>query len=103
MVPLHSKKTKQAFHEPYTQLIGNERSDRRRFMPSTHVKILEVFPFHEPNPLTLSLSPNGGEGVRRTGEGDRLRFKVPMLRESERGLSMNRPVIGSQTAVRKRR
>jgi hypothetical protein len=32
---------------PYTQLIGNERNDRRRFMASTHVKILDVFPFHE--------------------------------------------------------
>ena len=27
---------------------------------------------------TLSLAPSGGEGVRRTGEGDRDQFKVPM-------------------------
>jgi len=26
--------------------------------------------FHEPNPLTPSLSPTGGEGARRAGEGD---------------------------------
>ena len=31
-----------------------------------------ILPFHEPYPLTPSLSPSGGEGVRRTGEGERL-------------------------------
>src|SRR5262245_64345846 len=30
------KKRKRALHEPYTQLIGNERSDQKRFMASTH-------------------------------------------------------------------
>src|SRR5438034_10124397 len=49
MVPMHAKKRKGAFHEPYSQLIGNEQSDRGRFMASNHVKILEVFPFQEPN------------------------------------------------------
>src|SRR5881394_3608404 len=35
--------------------------------------------FHEPrHPLTPSLSPTGGGGVRRTGEGDSERFMVPM-------------------------
>src|SRR5262245_25273392 len=29
----------EACHEPYTQLIGNERSDQKRFMASTHVQI----------------------------------------------------------------
>ena len=29
-------------------------------------------------PLTPSLSPSGGEGVRRTGEGEPRRFMVPM-------------------------
>ena len=38
-------------------------------MAPTHVKFLEVFPAHEPHPLTPSLSPNGGEGARRAGEG----------------------------------
>ena len=38
--------------------------------------------FHEPFPLTPSLSPGEGEGVRRTGEGERHRFKVPMRDEN---------------------
>jgi len=33
---------------------------------------------HEPCPLTPSLSPDGGEGVRRTGEGDARRFMGPV-------------------------
>jgi putative heme-binding domain-containing protein len=32
----------------------------------------DVGAFHEPFALTLSLSPNGGEGVRRAGEGEGL-------------------------------
>src|SRR6185369_7827991 len=35
-------------------------------------------PLHEPNPLTPSLSPTGGEGARRAGEGDSAWFMVPM-------------------------
>src|SRR5438034_1215414 len=37
-----------------------------------------AFPFHEPYPLTPSLSPTGGEGARRVGEGDSAWFMVPM-------------------------
>src|SRR6185369_9315474 len=40
--------------------------------------ILEVEALHEPNPLTPSLSPTGGEGARRAGEGDSAWFLVPM-------------------------
>src|SRR5438132_10381251 len=36
------------------------------------------FSFHEPYPLTPSLSPTGGEGARRAGEGDSAWFMVPM-------------------------
>jgi hypothetical protein len=39
---------------------------------------LEVATFHEPKPLTPSLSPSGGEGARRAGEGDSAWFMVPM-------------------------
>src|SRR5438132_4444362 len=35
-------------------------------------------PTHEPRPLTPSLSPNGGEGARRAGEGDSAWFMAPM-------------------------
>ena len=38
----------------------------------------EQVAFHEPNPLTPSLSPSGGEGARRAGEGDSAWFMVPM-------------------------
>ena len=34
--------------------------------------------FHEPCPISPSLSVAGGEGVRRTGEGDADGFMVPM-------------------------
>src|SRR6185436_5511381 len=40
--------------------------------------ILEVEALHDPNPLTPSLSPTGGEGARRAGEGDSAWFMVPM-------------------------
>ena len=39
-------------------------------------------------PLTPSLSLAGGEGVRRTGEGDRHWFMVPMHARDERRLTM---------------
>ena len=37
-------------------------------------------------PLTPSLSPSGGEGVRRTGEGEPRRFMVPMYAEDRKRL-----------------
>src|SRR5438309_3761869 len=37
--------------------------------PQLTSNFLEVFPSHEPCPLTPSLSPNGREGGRRSGEG----------------------------------
>ena len=60
---------------------ASRRLQNRRYVPHpfivpTHGKAHEAF--HEPYPLTLSLSPNGGEGVRRTGEGDSERFIDPM-------------------------
>ncbi len=49
-----------------------------RFMVPTHAKH-GVEAFHEPaHALTPSLSPTGGEGVQRTGEGGLKRFMVPM-------------------------
>ena len=45
---------------------------------STHPRPVTEEAFHERrHSLTPSLSPSGGEGVRRTGEGDSERFKVP--------------------------
>src|SRR6266508_5194162 len=136
---MRDEKVVRALHEPYDASLVNEQVTYPRFMASTHVKILEVFPFHEPtkeppgfglrqssgafrsglgvqkrqrtaavqdaiasahapprfmvpmrgqktvgdahepaDPLTPSLSPAGGEGVRRPGEGDLHRFMVPM-------------------------
>ena len=46
-------------------------------------------PLHEPRPLTPSLSPDGGEGVRRTGEGDASRFMVPMHAQTRKETLMN--------------
>ena len=48
----------------------DEGGCRRRIGP--------VARLHEPNPLTPSLSPTGGEGARRAGEGA-AGFMVPML------------------------
>jgi hypothetical protein len=40
---------------------------------------IDVKAFHAPrHPLTPSLSPTGGEGVRRAVEGERHQFIVPM-------------------------
>src|SRR5438132_1934098 len=59
-------------------------------MAMIHVRILEVFPSHEP---TLSrpaatLSPPCGE---RAGRGVPIWFVVPMHAKNERGLPMNLP------------
>src|SRR6266480_4828123 len=62
MVPMHAEKRKGAFHEPthHWPLPGGELGKRARhwlpssggvgggFMVSIHVRILEVFPTHEP-------------------------------------------------------
>src|SRR5947208_6746891 len=48
MVPMRAQKRMEALHEPYSQVIGNEQNNRDRFMASIHVRILEVFPPHEP-------------------------------------------------------
>jgi hypothetical protein len=50
MVPMHAEKIlKRAFHEPYDAFLANEQVTYLVFMASTHVKNLEVFPFHEPH------------------------------------------------------
>src|SRR5437870_7923553 len=62
MVPMRAQKRMEALHEPYSQVIGNEQNNRDRFMASIHVRILEVFPIHEP-PLSrpaATLSPPCG-------------------------------------------
>ncbi|PYJ59633.1 MAG: hypothetical protein DME24_12170 [Verrucomicrobia bacterium] len=67
----------EALHEPYSQVIGNEQNNRDRFMASIHVRILEVFPIHEP-PLSrpaATLSPPCGE---RAGRGVPIWFMAPM-------------------------
>src|SRR6266496_3388099 len=48
MVPMHSQMRKRAFHEPYDAFLANEQVTHPVFMASTHVRILEVFAFHEP-------------------------------------------------------
>src|SRR5438034_2500013 len=69
MVPISAQKRKEASHEPYSQVIGNEQNNRDRFMASINVRILEVSPSHEPYPLIPSFPPSGGAGARRAGEG----------------------------------
>src|SRR6185369_2627791 len=57
----------------------NEGRGRTRLVHDSDARpILEVEALHEPNPLTPSLSPTGGEGARRAGEGDSPWFMVPM-------------------------
>src|SRR5437773_2100011 len=74
MVPISAQKRKEASHEPYSQVIGNEQNNRDRFMASIHVRILEVSPSHEPYPLIPSFSSSGGDGARRVVEVDSYRF-----------------------------
>src|SRR5947199_1494437 len=76
-VPMRAQKRMEALHEPYSQVIGNEQNNRDRFMASIHVRILEVFPIHEP-PLSrpaATLSPPCGE---RAGRGVPIWFMAPM-------------------------
>src|SRR5437773_12116306 len=47
MVPMRSRKTVEAFHEPEKARVGNERLRQNRFMAPIHVRILEVSPTHE--------------------------------------------------------
>ena len=57
---------------------GRERGDQKRFMATTHVRILEVFPLHEAAPHPFPL-PNGGEGgpaIARSGEGASVFIRV---------------------------
>src|SRR6185369_7688725 len=57
----------------------NEGRGRTRLVHDSDARpMLEVETLHEPNPLTPSLSPTGGEGARRAGEGDSAWFMVPM-------------------------
>jgi len=48
VVPMRDEKVVRALHEPCDALLVNEQVTYPGFMASTHVKILEVFPFHEP-------------------------------------------------------
>src|SRR3989449_8519254 len=65
MVPMRAQKRKEAFHEPFPLIpsfspSGGEgarravEGDSDRFMASIHVRILEVFPFHEPGRLRVA-------------------------------------------------
>ncbi len=67
----------EAFHEPDNAPIEYQALTHVRFMAPTHVKKLELFPFHEPYPLIPSFSPTGGEGARRAVEGNSDRFMAP--------------------------
>src|SRR5438477_1799371 len=70
-------------HEPYAQLVGNERNDRKGFMGREQVR-KEHGAFHEP-PLSrpaATLSPPCGE---RAGRGVPSWFMVPMHAEKRKG------------------
>jgi len=86
MVPRRDSRVVETSHEPprtadfpVGRLAGWKTgvTGTRRFRVSVRDKTLGIRPFHEPRPLTPSLSPGGGEGVRRTGEGVWVRFMVP--------------------------
>src|SRR5947207_8811320 len=72
---------------------GGRRSFPRRFrVPMRGRKDVEAL--HEPRPLTPSLSPAGGEGVRRTGEGIAIGSWSQCVRKGEWRLSMNLKTLG---------
>src|SRR6266699_6389535 len=101
--PMNSENERTTLHEPYSQLVGNERIDREWFMASTHVQILEVFPFHEPwmrradipvcrfGRLSSRQKQKHGTGMSREPAGwkacatSRSRFMVPMHAQKAEG------------------
>ena len=62
---------KEALHEPYWQLIGNQGFAENRFMASIRVQILEVFPLHEPEPSLSSSFSNSSSIGRLSFEDER--------------------------------
>jgi hypothetical protein len=84
-----------ALHEPYTQLIGNERSDRSRFMASTHVTILEVFPFHE------LWEPTPGFGMRQSSVSLAMEASQPKAPEDWRSPRRYRAIRRLMVPMRK--
>src|SRR5688572_24053723 len=50
-------------HEPYAQLVGNERNGRKGFMATIHVQSLGVFPSHE-----SGVRPSPGAATFEAGE-----------------------------------
>src|SRR5213594_5150201 len=76
---LSSKKGERAVPSPPGRgAVRTPRPTRWGFAAPIHVRILEVFAFHEPFPLIPSFSPSGGEGARRAVEGDSDRFMAPI-------------------------
>src|SRR6266542_1852753 len=63
---MRDEKVVRALHEPYDASLVNEQVTYPRFMASTHVKILEVFPFHEPTkgPPGFGLRQSSGAFAR---------------------------------------
>src|SRR6266542_2767313 len=78
-----------ALHEPYDALLVNEQVTYPGFMASTHVKILEVFPFHEPSfrsrPPPRPRSDGLASRTRTTRNTRTNWFMVPMHAKKRKG------------------
>ncbi len=66
---MRDEKVVRDLHEPYDALLVNEQVTYPRFMASTHVKILEVFPFHEPTKGPPGFGLRQPSGAFRSGLG----------------------------------
>jgi hypothetical protein len=58
------------------------------------------FPLHEPRPLSPTLSPGGGEGARRAGEGESGGFMAAM-RDSRIVFALHEPPLERGRLARK--
>src|SRR6266542_1059504 len=85
---MRDEKVVRALHEPYDALLVNEQVAYPGFMASTHVKILEVFAFHEPSFRPRPPRSNGLASRTRTKTSTRMNwFKVRMHSKNEKGRS----------------
>src|SRR6266511_618381 len=73
VVPMRDENVVRALHEPYDALLVDEQVTYPGFMASTHVKILEVFAFHEPSfgprarPRSQAIRSRRTTGARTNG------------------------------------
>src|SRR6266498_1315273 len=79
---MRDEKVVRALHEPYDALLVNEQVTYPRFMASTHVKILEVFPFHEPTKGPPGFGLRQSSGAFRSGLGAQKRQRTAAVQDA---------------------